>query len=98
MFAKLTEDEELGQILLTKETVDHPELEDETCPAIKVQLSVEGARVGIELPFPNDEDGFYSRDKVFDDFTDDQARKVARDIMNEIIELADKEQDDEESD
>ena len=96
-FAKLTEDEELGQILLTKETVEHPEAEGETCPAIKVQLAVDGARVGIELPFPNDEDGFYSRDKMFDEVTQEQVRKIAHDILNEILELAEQEKGDEES-
>lgn len=98
MFAKLYEDAKLGQILLTKETVDHPEVVDETCPAIKIQISAEGMRFGIELPFPNDEEGFSKRNLLFDEFTEERAIEAAEGIVQEIIELADKEKSNEESD
>jgi len=98
MFAKLYEDAKLGQVLLTKETVDHPEVVDETCPAIKIQISAEGMRFGIELPFPNTDDGFDKRNLMFAEFTEDRAIEAAEGIVQEIIELADKERDNEESD
>jgi hypothetical protein len=97
MFAKLYDDYALGQILLTKETVDHPEIEGETCPAINVRISAEGLRFGLELPFPPTEEGFATRDQVFDEFTEEQATKIAENIVQEIMNKAEKEKNDEES-
>lgn len=94
MFARLYEDEEIGQVLITKETI---ESEDQDCPGIRVQMSSGGMRFGIELPYPNDEEGFEARDKVFEEFTEERAIKAANDIVEEIIAKAEEEQELEES-
>jgi len=98
MFAKLFNDFTLGQILITKETVDHPELENETCPAISVRISAESLRFGVELPFPPTEDGFSKRDQIFDEFTEEQATEIAENIVQEIMDKAEQERENEESD
>ena len=99
MFAKLFEDEELGQILLTKHTTPHPEVPEETCPAINIQISSEdGARFGIVLPFPPSKEGFESRNRMFEEFSEEDAVKAAQDIVDEILEMAEQESLNEESD
>lgn len=93
MFAKLYEDEEIGQILITKETV---EVNEEECPGMRLQMSSDGLRFGIELPYPNTEEGYNARDKVFEEFTEERAVDTAKGIIQEILEKAEKEQEDEE--
>ena len=97
MFARLYNDEKLGQVLVTKETVPHPEVEGQTCPAIKIQLTAEGLRFGIDLPFAPNEDGFASRDAVFEEFDKDRAVQAAEEILEGIIAQAAKGKADEES-
>jgi hypothetical protein len=92
MFAKLYEDEEIGQILITKETV---EVEEQECPGLRLQLSAEGLRFGVEIPYPNSERGFEIRDRAFGEFTEERAVDAAKSIIQEIIDKAEEEENEE---
>ena len=80
-FAELFETEEYGQILVTKEYED--------CPQISFRISRYNMNASVTVDFDNDDVGEAKRDEAFDNMTQEKAvlgAATAADMLDKTME------------
>ncbi|MBU2867029.1 hypothetical protein [Pacificibacter marinus] len=80
-FAKLFEFDDIGQVLITKETL---EVEGEDRPSIVTRVDTGSCVMTLDMKFQSDDDGWSARDRVFADVIADWAHARG----SEAIDLA----------